>query len=330
MSVADLVTNIDKNPLSAAIDQYTRYHAAGSSHTARAKRLDITAFTDFLEHYRRKSYDSLLLSDWDASSVEEFIDQRLSKGEAPATVARRLATIKHLGRFLAENNPGYKNPAKDSRPPKLKASAPQGLTAGEIKAIRELCAKRLKDKDTFIRQRNVMLFEFLLDTGLRAEEARVLKLGQLDSELAWISNVRTKGRRFRKVYISSETRTTLTRYLELRAAELKKFYPKLTKTQSENAPLFPSLFKAKAEKPESLLMGAKSVWRAIHELSVETKLHPHLMRHCFALDLLDSSRDIRLVSQALGHSDVRITMRYTERTDEDVAKALEESRERKR
>ncbi len=325
----NVAPSIDNNPLSAAIDQYTRYHAAGSSHTARAKRLDITAFTEFLEKYRRKGYEALLLSDWDASSVEEFIDNRLAKGEAPATVARRLATIKHLGRFLAENNPGFKNPAKDSRPPKLKATAPQGLSPKELQAIREVSRKRLTDKDTFIRQRNVMLFEFLLDTGLRAEEARILKLGQINSELTWISNVRTKGRRFRKVYISSETRTTLNQYLELRAKELKKIYPKLTKAQSEGSPLFPSLFRAKADKPESLLMGAKTVWRAVRELSVETKLHPHLMRHCFALDLLDSSRDIRLVSQALGHSDVRITMRYTERTEEDIAKALEESREKK-
>jgi site-specific recombinase XerD len=75
------------------------------------------------------------------------------------------------------------------------------------------------------------------------------------------------------------------------------------------------------------LMGAKSIWRAINELSAETQLHPHLLRHSYALDLLDSSNDVRLVAQALGHSDVRITMRYTERKEEEVAAALERSRQ---
>lgn len=322
--------NIGFNPLSGAIDHYIQYHASGASHTARAKRLDLNAFCDFLLGYRKKNFASLRLNDWDASSVEGFIEARLSKGEAPATVSRRLATLKHLGRFLSEHFPGFKNPAKDAKPPKLRVAAPQGLRVKEIAEVRERARKLLKEKGTFIRHRNTMLFEFLLDTGLRAEEVRVLKLGQLNKDLAWINNVRTKGRRYRKVYISSQTRHLLADYLDLRVQELKKIFPKLSRGQSDNCPLFPSLFRAKADQPDSLLMGAKSVWRAIHNLSVETKLHPHLMRHSFALDLLDSSKDIRLVSQALGHSDVRITMRYTERTEEDIAKALEVSRERKR
>ena len=60
-------------------------------------------------------------------------------------------------------------------------------------------------------------------------------------------------------------------------------------------------------------MGAKSIWRAIHELSGELHLHPHLLRHSYAIDLLHTSKDIRAVAQALGHSDVRVTMRYAER-----------------
>ena len=35
---------------------------------------------------------------------------------------------------------------------------------------------------------------------------------------------------------------------------------------------------------------------------------------------------LEATNQALGHSDVRVTMRYTERTDEEVAKAIEEKR----
>jgi integrase/recombinase XerC len=62
---------------------------------------------------------------------------------------------------------------------------------------------------------------------------------------------------------------------------------------------------------------------------VDTKLHPHLLRHTYATELLEGSKDIRLVAQALGHSDVRVTMRYTERGNEEVASALEHTRNRK-
>lgn len=71
------------------------------------------------------------------------------------------------------------------------------------------------------------------------------------------------------------------------------------------------------------------MYRAVRELSTELKLHPHLLRHSFALDLLDSSSDVRLVAQALGHSDVRVTMRYTERRDAEVAEALERKTKRR-
>jgi site-specific recombinase XerD len=75
-------------------------------------------------------------------------------------------------------------------------------------------------------------------------------------------------------------------------------------------------------------MGAKSIWRVIRNSSVQTKLHPHLLRHTYATELLGDSRDIRLVAQALGHSDVKVTMRYTERGNEEIAQALEQTRKR--
>jgi len=53
------------------------------------------------------------------------------------------------------------------------------------------------------------------------------------------------------------------------------------------------------------------------------------LRHTYATELLEDSKDIRLVAQALGHSDVRITMRYTERGNEEVAAAVERARKGK-
>ena len=114
------------------------------------------------------------------------------------------------------------------------------------------------------------------------------------------------------------------KYLKRREQELKKFYPDLKPSQDSRLPVFISTYKAKAIEPDSFVMGAKTLWRSINELSKEFHLHPHLLRHSFALNLLESSKDVRLVSQALGHSDVRVTMRYTHRADEEMAKAVEE------
>jgi site-specific recombinase XerD len=123
-------------------------------------------------------------------------------------------------------------------------------------------------------------------------------------------------------------REQLRDYLQLRERELTKFYAKLTRQQNDALPVFISTYKAQPGRPETFCMGAKTLWRAINELSAEVHLHPHLLRHSYALDLLNDSNDVRLVAQALGHSDVRITMRYTERKEHEIAMALEHSRKK--
>ena len=321
--------NFQNNSLTSVIDSYTRYYASGSSHTARAKRLDLDHFMDVLCSLRGLSKpEKLKVLDWDFSSVQRFIEESLNKGEAPATVARRLATIKHMGRTLSEKIRGFINPAREAKPPKVQTLRPKAISDKELGKIRKIAFGREKKRMSFNRLRNRTLFNFLIDTGLRADEVRLLKLGQLDDKLEWISSVRTKGRRYRNVYITSEMRSDLGLYLEARRDHLKKFYSTLTKSQDRALPLFISTYDAVPNKPETFFMGAKTIWRAINELSADTELHPHLLRHSYALDLLNTSNDVRLVAQALGHSDVRITMRYTERMDQEVAQALERSRRR--
>ena len=306
------------------VDSYLDYFAGSSRHTAKAKRLDLNKFINFLA--RQKGYaktEKLKLKDWSHSSTQNFVDYFLDQ-ESPATVARRLATIKHCGRTLAEKIAGFTNPAKEVKTPKIQKAVPKALTKAEIKKVLKQARKRLKEKSSFIRYRNQVVFCFLLETGLRADEVRLLKLSQLDQELSWIKNVRTKGKRYRNVYVNTDLSELLEEYLEHRQQELLKFFPKLNAQIDGQIPLFISTYGAKAEDPASFLMGAKTIWRAINELGAELGLHPHLLRHTFALDLLKSSKDIRLVSQALGHGDVRITMQYTERGDHEVALAIEQ------
>lgn len=313
--------------LTSLIDGYLRYYADGLNHTAKAKRLDLNHFIEFLcSYFGTSKPEKIKLEQLDHSVIQHFVDESIAKGEAPATVARRLATIKHMCRTLADQMPGFVNPAKAVKTPKAQAIVPQSLTPSEIIEIRSKAERRIIEKQSFPRFRNEVLFEFLIDTGLRADEVRLLRIAQLDPQLEWVKNVRTKGRQFRNVYITTAVRPLLNDYLERRRLELLKVIPSLSKSFDRQLPLFISTYACRPDQPDSFLMGAKSIWRAINELSTDMPLHPHLLRHSYATDLLETSKDIRLVAQALGHSDVRVTMRYTERSDQDVAKALENSR----
>jgi integrase len=52
------------------------------------------------------------------------------------------------------------------------------------------------------------------------------------------------------------------------------------------------------------------------------RLHPHVLRHCFARRLLERGVDIATVSQLLGHEDLRTTMRYVLPSQQDLDDAV--------
>jgi integrase/recombinase XerC len=325
---SDGVANL---PLGAVVREYLRFYAEGTSHTGRAKQLDADRFLEFLQRLKKyKEIDELKVEDWDFSATQRFVDELLRIGEAPATVCRRLATLKHMGRVLAEKMSGFINPAREVKSPRQQTTKPKSIDLREVQKIREKASTVRRAKNSFSALRNETILNLFLDTGLRADEIRSLRKGQIDQDLGWIRQVRTKGRRFRDVYISEQMRPSLREYLNARLTELARFFPKVTPQIDQKLPLFMSSYKANAANLTSFEMSPKSIWRAVRGYSIDTKLHPHLLRHTYATDLLDDSKDIRLVAQALGHSDVRITMRYTERGNEEVAQALEKARRGRR
>lgn len=330
---------ISGTSLKQIVENYLSYYASGESHTARAKRYDLKYFVEHISEVTGKSYDQILVSDWTLQTTKDFVDQRLSLSEAPATVSRRLATIKHFGRTLAERIPDYINPAREVKSPVVQNTRPHSLGQAEIDLLKSAAKEEInRNPKSFAAYRNQLLIELLLATGLRADEVRTLTLAQVSADFNWLKNVKTKGKKFRNVYLDTEIRKILEDYLVRREEELSRRFPKLRSLKKQELlklPVLISHHRAILERPSSFGLAPKTIWRIVSDLGKKARamsdskvmdLHPHLLRHTFAHGLLDSSKDVRLVAQALGHSDVRVTMRYTERTEEEVAAAMEEKR----
>jgi len=164
--LADILTgksNTDQISLSQVVEGYLRYYAADSSHTARAKQLDLKKFLTNLARQQGLSRpEKLTVQHFNTSAVKRFVEDLLAQGEAPATVSRRLATIKHMGRSLAEKVPGFSNPAREVKAPRVEPLKPHSLSTREVEVVRDIALERQDERQSFNRFRNQVLFEFLI------------------------------------------------------------------------------------------------------------------------------------------------------------------------
>lgn len=59
-------------------------------------------------------------------------------------------------------------------------------------------------------------------------------------------------------------------------------------------------------------------------LKCDIKMNPHMLRHAFALNLLENGCSLRSIQKLLGHTNIETTMRYLQVTDKFLEKSYRE------
>ena len=185
-----------------------------------------------------------------------------------------------------------KNPMLKIRSLKLdKKNARQALSAEELERLRDACQG----------YREKALVEFLVSTGCRLSEAAQLVVEDLDFTERTVL-VRGKGDKDRLVYFSIRARLMLQEYIKKRKGGDGLFVSSKTPYQ----PLKP-----------------RAIQRIIHAISERAglagRVHPHLLRHTFATQALNSGMDVTVIQRLLGHEDIATTQIYAT-MNEDVVK----------
>ena len=98
-------------------------------------------------------------------------------GRAPSSVARQLAAVRMLHRFMAEEGMRADDPTADVEGVRVPAGIPHPLTEAEVE---QLLGCRGRQRPVSLRDR--ALLEFLYATGARISEACGLSLGDLDRD----------------------------------------------------------------------------------------------------------------------------------------------------
>ncbi|GIK18497.1 MAG: tyrosine recombinase [Leptolyngbya sp. PLA2] len=220
---------------------------------------------------------------------------------AASSVARHLATIKVLFRWLHAQGRIPENPADYLDQPTRWKRLPSVLSPKQVRAL--LAAPR-PDPDApddapplWIRDRAIL--ELLYASGLRASEVGTLALADLVRDLG-VLRVTGKGDKQRLVPMGVPARDALDRYL----ADCR---PRLVREDGRD---LGRVFLSRTGRPLERVAVWQIVTRHARAAGLEG-VHPHVLRHSFATHLLAGGADLRTVQELLGHADVATTQVYT-------------------
>jgi integrase/recombinase XerD len=275
----------------AVIDTYIAYLRdvrRMSPNTIESYARDLTQLAAFAEQ-SGTPVDAL-----DRRQLEAFVRSLMTSGLAPRSVARSVACIRGLYRFIAVERKLAQNPADDLRAPRAWAALPKFLSLEEVD---RLLAQ--PDITTPRGLRDKALIEVLYATGLRVSELIALRAGDLHMDEGYLTCI-GKGDKQRIVPMGEEAAEWVRRYLRDGRT------PLLRKRQS------PWLFVNARDGGPLSRVGFWKVLKAYGKSAgLSRDLSPHVLRHSFATHLLDRGADLRMIQVMLGHADLSTTQIYT-------------------
>jgi integrase/recombinase XerD len=284
--------------LQEAVDDYivtlsTREYTGGgnNANTIMAYRNDLGQVCSFLSNQG--------VEDWGQVVHEHIVAylREMSEGSGyrPTTIARKLAALKSFFRYMLHSRKVLSaNPIEDLDMPRIHKDLPQVLTVEQVNRLfNEVHA------DTPGGLRDLAMLHMLYATGMRASELISLDLGDLNSEHATILCPGRNGqtRRERLLPISAIALEAVQHYL----AEGR---PRLARHEKEQ-----SLF-LNHHGERLTRQGFWLIIKGYARLAGITTITPHMLRHSFAILMLDGGMDLRSVQELLGHAHISTTQIY--------------------
>ena len=226
--------------------------------------------------------------------LEAFVRSLMASGLAPRSVARSVASIRGLYKFIAVERRLPSNPADDLRSPRAWPALPRFLSLEEVDRLLEQ-----PDTTTPRGLRDKALIELLYATGLRVSELIGLRAGDLNLEEGYLTCV-GKGDKQRMVPLGQTAAAWVRRYMRDGRATLVKqrVSPWLFVNARDGGPL-----------------SRVGFWKVLKgygtSAGLARDLSPHVLRHSFATHLLERGADLRMIQVMLGHADLSTTQIYT-------------------
>jgi integrase/recombinase XerD len=207
------------------------------------------------------------------------------KNRKPTTIARYTQILKVFFKWYGEELD------INIRVPKI---LPSYVEKSDIEKLLEALRAKKSHKKTI--DRDILLVDLAIHTGLRRSELANLRVGDIDVERQVLIVRQGKGAKDRVIPLSKSMSDKLTNYIEDK------------------------------DKDNSLFgLAPSSISGKIKDFATKAgvKIHTHSLRDYFATSLSEKGATIREIQSLLGHANLTHTERYTLHTDKHLKKAIE-------
>ena len=297
-----------------ATDDFLRHlrEQNASPHTIKAYTGDLDAFAAYIGPRAWKTIDHI--------AIRGFLSHLYDKGLSKTSVARALAAVRSLYRWLAQEGVVEQNPAKLVSTPRLPKKLPRVPTIEEINAVLDA---KMPEVASFP-ERDRLMFELLYGCGIRNSELVGINLDDISLSNEAIL-IRGKGKKERYVPFGGSALAALSIYLSWRQQLLLTLRNASKSTTSKTT-------SALLVNQRGGRLTTRSVGRIVKRIAVAKGLspdvHPHTLRHAFGTHMLEEGADLRAIQELLGHERLATTQRYTQLSVKHVMNVYDQTHPR--
>jgi integrase/recombinase XerC len=302
-----------------ATDDFLRHlrERNASAHT-------IKAYTGDLDNFAAYIGPRLGSRDWktiDHIAIRGFLSHLYDQGLSKTSVARALAAVRSLYRWLAQEGVVEQNPAKLVSTPRLPKKLPRVPTIEEMNYVLD---GKMPEVASFP-ERDRLMLELLYGCGIRNSELVGINLDDISLSNEAIL-IRGKGKKERYVPFGGSALAALAVYLPWRQQLLATLRNTLKKTMPAKG--MPALL----VNQRGGRLTTRSVGRIVKRIAVakglSPEVHPHTLRHAFGTHMLEEGADLRAIQELLGHERLATTERYTQLSVKHVMNVYDQTHPR--
>lgn len=272
------------------LDQFIDYlenERKKSRNTLEAYKRDIAGFFAFLKKRDIDEPDNVTNTE-----IVAFLMELKNEGRAPATVNRKMASVRAYYNYLVEKQIISQNPTRNIKTPKVEKKGLEYLSIEEVDKLLAMPDDSIRGK------RDRAILELLYATGIRVNEVIAANVSDVNLRIGFFTCPGESGKA-RIIPIGRPAKAALEEYI-FNSRDM------IVKENKEENALFVNYYGKR--------MTRQGLWKIMKEYAgkagLTQKLTPHILRNSFAVHMVQNGADLKSLQELLGHEDISATQIY--------------------